>query len=94
MNNEYIELGIEIYHIVKKLEMPRAVVHDFLSTLDKDSDLYHKLDKFSGYWGDNLIRIEYIPISGELHFILKDGENVYLSSLLLGEIMLNRGDGG
>ena len=88
MNNEYIDLGIEIYHIVKKLEMPRAVVHDFPSTLDKDSDLYHKREKFAGYFGDNLKEISYIPICSELELLFKDGEVVALSNLLLGECLL------
>lgn len=46
------------------------------------------IEKFAGYFGDNLKEISYIPICSELELLFKDGEVVALSNLLLGECLL------
>lgn len=83
--DEFLPLGMEIYNTTRKLIMPRKIIRDYPSTLDINSDLYINIEKLKQYFGEELLRIDYIPVSGDLFLDFKTKE-LFLSNILLGII--------
>lgn len=78
----FLHIGMDVYHTTKDLKLPRAVIRNFPEMLDNNSELYIKINKLREYFGEHLTEINYIPISGDLELVI-NGEELYLSNILL-----------
>lgn len=80
--NEFLPIGMDIFNTTRKLIMPRAIIRNYPDTLDKESELYHKIVQFKAFFGSCLTEINYIPLSGDLELIINN-EQFFLSNILL-----------
>lgn len=80
--NEFLTIGMDVFNITRNLKLPRAIIKNYPETLDKNSELYIKINKLWEFFGEQLTQINYIPISGDLHLVI-NGEDLYLSNILL-----------
>ena len=89
---EFLIKGMELHNRVRKLIMPRKIIRNYPDTLDKDSELYVLMREVCSYFGDGLISVDYIPVSGDLMMTMRgEIKELFLSNILLA-VCVNFGD--